>query len=102
MSGEIDFETVCKKIESMGAESCSGIFQNFRFPKLEAPTHQDPNLRIIFENRTQTFRLTFTGKNFSKNTLIQKSSLPYEIQGRGWPFSQSEHDINGESELRTR
>ena len=34
MSGDIDFETVCKKIESMGVESCSGLFQNFHTHKL--------------------------------------------------------------------
>ena len=39
MSGEIDFETVCKKIESMEAESCSGIFQNFRSPESEVSTY---------------------------------------------------------------
>ena len=28
MSGEIRFDDVCKKIESMEAESCSGFFSN--------------------------------------------------------------------------
>ena len=83
MSGDIDFETVCKKIESMGVESCSGRFKNFYIPKLRI------NLVILNLYWIKIFRSTFTGKNFSTNILIQKSFLPSEIQGRDSSRKQS-------------
>lgn len=83
MSGDIDFETVCKKIESMGVESCSGLFQNFHTPKLRI------NLVILNLYWIKISRSTFTGKIFSTNILIQKSFLPSEIQGRDSSRKQS-------------
>ena len=62
--------------------------------KLPSVSVKTVHFLFNLENRAQTFRSIFIGKNFSKNIPIQKLSLPFEIQGRVQPMKTTSYLTN--------